>query len=309
MHIALLCATDRGRIFLEHLHDRLPDSELTVFSFREEPWEPPFLENIRRSARDRGARFAETRDVASASADGVWQRAPVDLLFAVNWRYHVKKTIYGRPRLGSFVFHDSLLPSYRGFSPTVWAIINGEPATGASLIEMSERVDSGAIVDQRVVQISADETITDVMGRVTAAYLDLLDHNLPDLLAGRAPRTPQEDARATYGCKRLPEDDRIDWSAPTRRIHDLIRAVTRPYPGAFTFFRGQRLTVWAAKTLPEERRYVGRVPGRVVEVRKGEGVLVLTGDGCLLLTQVQVAGQETLPAWSALSRANETLGA
>src|SRR5690606_18388029 len=122
--------------------------------------------------------------------------------------------IYERARLGAFVFHDSLLPAYRGFSPTVWAIINGEDNTGVTLFHMADDVDSGDIVAQQRVSIAPDETIADVLENVTQAYLSVLESYLPALMDGSAPRIPQEHEAATYTCKRLPEDNAIDWHAP-----------------------------------------------------------------------------------------------
>lgn len=305
--IALLCATARGLRVLDRLAALAPGADLLVFSFREEPWEPPFFDAIRGRAAELGVRFCEARQVGADRCQPVWDAAPVDLLLAVNWRYVVPPPVYTRARLGAYVFHDSLLPGYLGFSPTVWAMINGEDHTGATLMTMAAGYDEGDIVGQARVDIGLDDTIAQVTGRVTEAYLALLDAHLPALLAGTAPRTPQDRSYATYTCKLLPEDMRIDWSWPTARIHNLIRAVTAPYPGAHTTLDGQRLTVWRAERLRLARRYVGRVAGRVAEVRPGAGTVVLTGDGALLLTQVQLAGQEPAPAEAVLNRISHTL--
>src|SRR5262249_44273378 len=154
--------------------------------------------------------------------------------------------LYERARLGAYVFHDSLLPRYRGFSPTVWAMINGESETGATLFAVSEEVDYGDIIAQSRVSINSDETIAEVMERVTDAYLLLLEQNLPRLMSGNVPRTPQDHLRATYTSKRVPEDNRIMWNSPTDVIHNLIRAVTRPYTGAYTYLDDMKLIVWSA---------------------------------------------------------------
>jgi methionyl-tRNA formyltransferase len=177
-----------------------------------------------------------------------------------------------------------------------------------TLFEMVDQVDAGDIVDQVPVPIGPDDAIGEVMEAVTGRYLELLERNLPALLAGKAPRRPQDHSLATFTCKRLPEDNRIDWSAPTQRIHDLVRAVTRPYPGAFTTLQGRPLRVWRTRRLERSPRYVGRVPGRVVETIPGEGAVVLTGDGALLVTEVQEEGKEPACASSSLDRPSLTLG-
>jgi methionyl-tRNA formyltransferase len=308
MRIALLGATRRGHLFLEKLASLAPDAELLVFSFREEPWEPPFLDDLRALTLARGGQFFEAKQLGSPRWTPVWESAPVDLMLVVSWRYMLPPTVFRRPRLGTFVFHDSLLPEYRGFAPTVWALLNGEDHTGVTLFEIAESVDSGDVVDQQRVPIGPDDAIGVVLERVTEAYLQLLERNLGALLSGQAARRSQDEARATYTCKRLPEDNAIDWSAPTERIFNLIRAVSAPYPGAYTTLQGERLRVWAARRLVPERRYVGRVPGRVAEVRQGEGAVVLTGDGALLLTQVQRDGGPVVGAAEILNSPAQTLG-
>ena len=307
MRAVILCATARGLRFVRRFAELLPGAELVVFSFPEAPGEPPFLEAIRAATAEAGGELVVARDVGSRDCERLWAEAP-DLLFAVSWRYLVPRRIFHRPRLGAFVFHDSLLPAYRGFAPTVWAIVNGEAATGVTLFEMTDEVDAGDIVDQLAVPIGPDDTIAEVMERVTVGYLATLERNLPALLAGSAPRRAQDHTRASFACKRMPQDNRIDWSLPTQRIYDLVRGVTRPYAGAFTVLSGRELKVWRARRLAPEPRWVGRVPGRVAEVRPGEGSIVLTGDGALLLTEVQPCGEGPVCASQILDRPSLTLG-
>jgi methionyl-tRNA formyltransferase len=310
MRIVLLAATLRGCRMLDQLvRIAPPDTEFVVFSFPETPWEPAFLENIKARTQTCGGTFFEARQVGSPRWTAFWENTPVDLLLAVSWRYLLPAHVHQRARLGSFVFHDSLLPRYRGFAPTVWAMLNGEEQTGATLFAMTDEVDAGDIVDQQAVPIGPDDTIADTMEFVTQAYLALLERNLPALLAGAAPRRPQIHAEATYTCKRLPEDNRIDWQAPATAIHNLVRAVTVPYPGAYYQLGGRRLRVWSTARLPQARPYVGSVPGRVVEVRPGAGAVVLTGDGPLLVRQVQLDDSPPVCAAEILNRVGQTIGA
>lgn len=304
--ITLLCAAARGLHVLECLIRLAPEARLTVVSFPEEPGEPRYLGDIRHTALMHGAEFIEARSVGR-NAHLANSEYSTDVLLAVSWRYMVPPHVYRRARKGAFVLHDSLLPRYRGFAPTVWAMVNGDDYTGATLFEMADDVDSGPIVDQRRVPIGSDDTISDVMQRVTSKYLELLEMNLPALLAGTAIRQPQDHAVATYTCKRTAADGEIDWTAPSRTIHDLVRAHTHPYWGAFTTLARRELKVWATKLLPGYPQYVGRVPGRIVEVRPGVGAVVLTGDGAILATRVQVDG-EPVTASEILKSPAQTLG-
>lgn len=307
MNIALLCATKRGYRLLEKLNQLHPEHQLFVFSFRETAWEPPFLDDIATLARKIDAIFFEGRQVGHTRFQSFWDNTPLDLMLVVNWRYLIPSELYERPRLGAFVFHDSLLPAYRGFSPTVWAMINGEDHTGVTLFEMVEEVDAGDIVAQKQLRIEQDDTIATVTERVTATYLQVLEENIDALLENRAEKLPQAHDEATFTCKRLPEDNRIDWTQSTQDIYNLVRAVTKPYTGAYTTLNGEKLIVWEAEMLPQSN-YVGRVPGRVTSFRNGEGVTVLTGDGELRLITVQLEGKPVQPAEQVINRLSYTLG-
>jgi methionyl-tRNA formyltransferase len=171
-----------------------------------------------------------------------------------------------------------------------------------------KEADAGDVIYQVKIPIGHDDYVAAVMERVTAAYLDILGQCLPGILSGHVDATPQDHSLATYCSKRRLEDNLIDWSRPAGDVYNLIRGVSRPYPGAFTFLNERRLTVWAA-ALPAPP-HVGTLAGAVVQVRRGEGVLVACGDGrCLLLTEVQVAPDEARPADSVLTTLSQRLTA
>lgn len=308
MRVVLLCATRRGYLVLQKLTELLPKCDLIVLSFREEPWEPPFFDDIKQLTNAKQGKFIEARQAGSPKLRSFWESTVIDLMLVVSWRYLIPPDVYKRARYGTYVFHDSLLPEYRGFSPTVWAIINGEDHTGVTLFEIAEDVDTGSIVDQERVSIGPDETIETVMERVTGKYLDLLERNLDKLLGAGIQPYPQDSSRVSYGCKRLPEDNRIDWKLSAQCVHNLVRAVTHPYPGAYTFLKGRRLRIWAAQRVADGRRYVGRIPGRVVQVVPSEGSIVLTDNGALLISRVQFDGEAEVHAAELLTGLNMTLG-
>lgn len=137
--------------------------------------------------------------------------------------------------------HGSLLPHYRGRAPVNWAILNGESRTGASLHYMAEKPDAGDLVDQEAVAIGVDDTALDVSIRVAGAARRVLERSLPGLLAGTAPRTPLDLARGSYYGGRGAADGEIDASRRAWDIHNLVRAVAPPFPGAFTYVDGRRL--------------------------------------------------------------------
>jgi len=130
--------------------------------------------------------------------------------------------------------HGSLLPKYRGRVPVNWAVLHGERQTGATLHRMVEKPDAGEIVAQRAIPILPDDTAKDVFDKVTLAAEICLDGVLPALLAGTAPRRPMDLTQGSYFGGRKAEDGRIDWARSAREIHNLVRAVAPPYPGAFS---------------------------------------------------------------------------
>jgi methionyl-tRNA formyltransferase len=183
-------------------------------------------------------------------------------------------TILDQARLGAYNVHGSLLPKYRGRAPVNWAILHGEAETGATLHHMVAQPDAGDIVDQERVPIGPEDPVGTVMGRVRDAAVTVLERQMDNLLRGTAPRSPQDHAQATYFGRRRPEDGRIDWRRPARELFNLVRAVTRPYPGAFADFPPERrLTVWWARPLPG-----AALPGSILSTAP---LRIGTGDGCL----------------------------
>ena len=170
-----------------------------------------------------------------------------DLLFSFYYRRILPDEMLEEPPLGAFNMHGSLLPRFRGRAPVNWAVAKGETKTGATLHRMRTRADTGEIVDQEEVPIGPDDTAIEVQRRVTAAAVEVLARRLEELKAGTAPEVPQDESKATRFGRRRPEDGRIDWSRPAREVHDLVRAVTHPFPGAFTDLFEGKTFVWRTR--------------------------------------------------------------
>jgi methionyl-tRNA formyltransferase len=162
-----------------------------------------------------------------------------DFIFSFYYRLMLAEHLLALARRGALNMHGSLLPRYRGRAPVNWAIIQGERETGASLHYMSARPDAGDLVDQQAVPILPNDTALDVFKKVGVAAELVLNRCLPGLLAGSAPRRPLDLNAGSYYGRRRPADGRIDWRAPAWAIHNLIRAVAPPYPGALTRIDGR----------------------------------------------------------------------
>jgi methionyl-tRNA formyltransferase len=190
------------------------------------------------------------------------------------------------PSIGSFNLHGSLLPAYRGRSPVNWVLVKGEKQTGVTLHHMVEEPDAGDIVGQKEVRIEFEDTAYTLYQKLCTKARELLKEVLPLIENGNAPRTAQNLREGSYYGGRKPEDGRIDWGWPIMQIYNLIRAVTEPYPGAFTHLPGdEKLFIWWG--LPE-RGSISKESVGALEVEK-ESVSVRASDGRLILLDVEVA--------------------
>ncbi len=216
-----------------------------------------------------------------------------DFLFSFYYRQMLKAPLLALPRAGAWNMHGSLLPKYRGRVPVNWAIIKGESETGATLHRMLEKPDAGGILARQAVPILPDDTAADVFHKVTLAAEMALDRVLPELLAGRAREMPQDLAAGSYFGGRKAEDGRIDWTRPAAEVHNLIRAVAPPYPGAFSDTARGRLRVLRSLHPSGESGPYGGQP--TLFVRNGHPYAEC-GDGRLLrLLAVELHGSALTP--------------
>jgi methionyl-tRNA formyltransferase len=232
-----------------------------------------------------------------------------ELGFVVGARVLIPQSVIDAVPGGLLAAHDSLLPAYRGFAPLNWAIINGESETGVTLFLLSEAMDAGLVFGQAVLTIAPDETAPALYQRIGAATITLVIDAWRSALAGTLTGTPQNEAAASYTCPRIPADGLIDWTRPTAELVRLVRALTYPYAGAFTFYRGERLFVWSAEVVTPSPRYVARLPGRVVGLDKYSGsVDVLTGDGVIRLREVGTDSEHNLRPIDVIKSIRVSLG-
>jgi methionyl-tRNA formyltransferase len=179
-----------------------------------------------------------------------FQKIAPDYIFSFYYRHLIASEILAVARIAALNMHGSLLPKYRGRAPVNWAILHGETETGASLHIMEAKPDAGDIVGQVAVPIDPDEDATAVFAKVSNAAVQVMQAALPALLEGHVPTTPNELAKGSYFGGRKPEDGRIQWSQDALQVHNLIRAVAPPYPGAFTDWQGTRMVIAKSKLNP-----------------------------------------------------------
>ncbi|MFM1889292.1 MAG: hypothetical protein RLZZ565_49, partial [Planctomycetota bacterium] len=182
-----------------------------------------------------------------------------DALVSAHYRRMVSAEFLAIFPRGGFNLHASLLPRFRGRAPINWVLVEGETETGVTLHEMTDAPDAGPILGQRSIAIDRDDTALSLTRKACVATRELLGDLLPKIASGTAPRTPQDERHATVMPARRPEDGRIDWSQDAERIRNLVRAVTRPWPGAFTQVGDRKFFIWQAETVAGESGEPGEV--------------------------------------------------
>lgn len=225
-----------------------------------------------------------------------------DAFVVVGW-YHMVPHSW-RSLAPAYGMHASLLPDYSGGAPLVWAMINGETTTGISLFQLGDGVDDGPLLGQLPTPITSEDTIATLYARIEELGLELLHTHLPRLAAGTAVLVQQDGSRRRVMPQRSPEDGLVDWSQPAPRIHDFIRAQTRPYPGAFAHAAGERITLWASRRLARPVS-LPLAPGELASA--GGSLFVGCGEGGVLEILIVGAGEADMPAteWFEQHRAQE----
>ena len=204
-----------------------------VVTHRDSPGEAIWFDSVAELAAQHGIPSITPDDPNDPAIVARIAALSPDFIFSFYYRLMLKAPLLAVAASGAWNMHGSLLPKYRGRAPVNWAVLQGERETGATLHRMLEKPDAGALVAQQAVPILPDDTALEVFLKVTVAAEIVLDKALPGLLAGTAPELPQDLSLGSYFGGRNPEDGRIDWRQPAPAIHNLVRAVAPPYPGAF----------------------------------------------------------------------------
>ncbi len=280
--IVLFAYSEVGSLCLESLIASGANVVL-VYTHEDDPNEEIWFRSVKSIAAEHGIPVRTPAKIGAPELEELRAAAP-ELIFSFYYRAMIPKEVLDLPRLGAYNIHGALLPKYRGRACVNWAVLNGETETGATLHVMTQYADRGDIIAQKAVPILFEDTAHDVFLKVTAAARDILMASLKDLEAGTAKRTPQDESLATKFGRRRPEDGRIDWNKPALEIYNLVRAVTHPFPGAFTDRDGKRLFIW--KALPIEG---SALPGAPLF---DDPMTFGTGSGLLKVLSWQYEGEE-----------------
>jgi len=235
-----------------------------VVTHRDQPNETIWFASVAELARSRALPVIAPEDPNAPAVVAQIRALAPDFLFSFYYRNMLGPELLALPRRGAYNMHGSLLPRYRGRVPVNWAVILGERETGATLHQMVAKPDAGGIVAQEAVPIGPEDTAAEVFGKVTGAAERVLARALPQLIAGSARITPQDLSLGSYHGGRKPEDGRIDWAKSAQEVHNLVRGVAPPYPGAYTRIGATTLRILRTRPEPDRRPRSG-APGLYFE--------------------------------------------
>lgn len=220
-------------------------------------------------------------------ADEIISEFAPDLCLVAGWYWLIRSEILDSVPRGFIGIHYSLLPKYRGSSPLVWAIINGDPIAGFSVFSFTPGMDDGPVWATGQVDVGETDAIGDVLDKLEGEVLEVLRNSYVKILNEEIVPVEQDHSELTYCAQRLPQDGLIDWNQPATAVHNFIRAQSEPYPGAFTWHEGQKLMIWKARLEPAA--YYG-TPGQVGRVGNGEVHVVCGNSQAIILEEVEVSG-------------------
>jgi methionyl-tRNA formyltransferase len=263
---------------------------------------------LRTAARALGIPVLQPSDVNDPTfADALRALAP-DLGLSIAYDQILHRPILDSLPLGCLNYHAGNLPRYRGRNVINWAIINGEREIGVTAHFMDDGVDTGDILLQRTLPIGWTDTYGDVLDRVIQAIPGLVEESVDLVVRGGYSVTRQVDLPGTYFGAREPGDEWLDWSDTSVNLHNKIRAISRPAPGARTLVNGQTVLIWRAYCDPAWPAYIA-TPGQVVGRRPDAGVIVKTGDATLLVQEIECEGRTGAPQWKVGTRLGASLPA
>jgi methionyl-tRNA formyltransferase len=268
-----------------------------VFSHRDDPHEEIWWRSCTELARRHAVPVFYPEKIDAQWIERIAAMKPA-MIYSFYYRHLLDESVLALAPRGAYNMHGSLLPKYRGRAPVNWMLVNGEREAGVTLHHMVARADAGDIVAQRPVAIEDSDTALTLYRKLVALGAALIREYHPLIAAGVAPRHRQDISQGSYFGRRRPEDGRIDWRWPARRIFNLVRAVTHPYPGAFCKMDGRKMLVWESRIASETGSR--GAPGEIVGEGPGGAMEVAAGEGSVLVVRAQLEGGAESTARGAL---------
>lgn len=241
--------------------------------------------SIEEAAREKGIPVYDKNDLTLETVQAASNKGnKIDLLLLVEWKDLLSEAVFSSPSYGTFNIHDSLLPAYRGSSPMNWAIINGLSVTGATFYRITKKADNGPIYVQEKISIDAADYAIDVLKKMILAYENAAVNGITAVLSNKRP-VIQDDLKATYCAKRLPQDGLLNFRCDAVKIYNIVRALSYPFPGAYAFYGNDKVVINKVSVIIDNYKYAGNIPGSLL---KTGDVRVLCGKGVLKIEEIKV---------------------
>lgn len=251
------------------------------------PEEGPWLEEAARVAGEAGCPLLQPKRLAGSRMAEELAALGADVWVVAGYLELLTGDLLRLPRVGAINFHAALLPRYRGRAPLARALMNGERKVGATVHFIDERMDAGDIIAQSERMVRREDTVGTLYEWAVGEAPSLILRGLSAIAGDRTERRAQREEESLTYAELTPRDRLIDWAWPAERVYDQVRALTGPWPGALTHYRGEELVVWHATPPDPSDRGRGADPGRVVAVSAERGVQVQTGQGLIWITRVE----------------------
>lgn len=269
---------ERGARCLEAILNERKDEIVSVVTHPGSPTTAQELENL-----------AEEYGIPTLSPEKINRRKSVeelssyhpDLMILAGYNQILKKQVIEIPSIGCINLHGGRLPDYRGASVINWAMINGESEIGLSIIYVDTGIDTGDIIAETSFPLNYEDTIKEVQERVIELFPPLLLKTLDQIRDGTEQRKVQNQKEGKYWHKRKPEDGEIDWNKSALDVYNFVRALTHPYPGAFTYHKDKKIIVWSSKP------YEGTYDGQPRKIISESPLIVSTGRGLIELLDIE----------------------
>jgi len=256
---------------------------VAVVTHEDDPNENIYFESVAEKARSKGIKVFTPENPNTPEFVETLKSLSPDIIFSFYYRLMIKRKIRDLVNGNAYNLHGSLLPKYRGRCPVNWAFVHGEKKMGVTLHKMVRKADRGDIVDQQGFDVIDCDNASTVQPKMERSAIVLLNRALPLILRDEQILTPQNEEEATYFGGRRPDDGIIDWNSSAENIHNLIRAVTDPFPGAITHFGDHKLILWTTSKV--DLKVSNIRPGTVIST---EPFVIATGDGGIEIISTQV---------------------
>lgn len=288
MKIIFIGAVESSYIFLETLLEKQIKIE-KVFTIFDNKYNSDYRD-LRPLCQKYNVEVVGIKNINDEENIKIIKEINPDFIFVIGISQLIKKEIIDIPKFGCIGLHPSLLPKNRGRAVLPWTILNEEKETGLTLFKIDEGTDSGDILVQEKIKISEREDSNTLYQKILLAIKKVIEENIENILTQEITYKKQLEEEATYCAIRTMEDGEIDWSKSAKDIDKLIRATTKPYPGAYTYHKGEKLIIWTSEIV--EKDNWSALSGQRVEILKGQGVKVKTGNGILLIKDIEYKGQQ-----------------